>query len=234
MIKNKWQQKKKENKIFFQKGNKKYILVCNTIQHFYINSNFIVIQRTWNNRGKIKLIVFLTKHSKCERLTWESITSCVCKSQTTQALYHKRTDRCQFLFPFHSHIITLRINIQDTWSFSFVTAWYDVIFQLWQHAKMQKVYKSVSDSFFDPLLPLQGKVKLPGSKYSCGVSAPQGKDYFMMKPTHMLVLLLAWLPNGAVPKKGARSLEVHAQCGKHREKRKGKREWEQSDTKCIA
>jgi len=28
---------------FFQKGNTKYILVCNTIQHFYINSNFIVI-----------------------------------------------------------------------------------------------------------------------------------------------------------------------------------------------
>ncbi|TNN55507.1 hypothetical protein EYF80_034249 [Liparis tanakae] len=62
------------------------------------------------------------------------------------------------------------------------------------------------------------------TKYSCGVSAPQGKDYFMMKPTHMLVLLLASLPNGAVPKKGARSLEVHAQCGKHREKREGKRE----------
>lgn len=54
---------------------------------------------------------------------------------------------------------------------------------------------------------LSGQVKLSGS--SCRVSAPQGKDYFIMKPTHMLVLLLVWLPNGPAPK-GARSLEVHS------------------------
>lgn len=53
---------------------------------------------------------------------------------------------------------------------------------------------------------LLGQVKLWRS--SCTVSAPQGKDYFIMKPTHMLVLVLVWQSNGPMPK-GARSLEVH-------------------------
>lgn len=56
-----------------------------------------------------------------------------------------------------------------------------------------------------PFFSLSGQVKLSGS--SCRVSAPQGKDYFIMKPTHMLVLLLLWQPNGWAPK-GARSLKV--------------------------
>ena len=53
---------------------------------------------------------------------------------------------------------------------------------------------------------LSGRVKLSGSIRR--VSAPQGKDYFIMKPTHMLVLLSVWLPNGRAPKRGW-SLEVH-------------------------
>lgn len=43
-------------------------------------------------------------------------------------------------------------------------------------------------SFFLFFFSLSGRVKLSGS--ICRVSAPQGKDYFIMKPTHMLVLLL--------------------------------------------
>lgn len=70
------------------------------------------------------------------------------------------------------------------------------------------------------------RVKLSGS--SCRVSAPQGKDYFIMKPTHMLVLLLVWLPNG-LTLKGAGSHEVHEVWetpGETQEKKK-EREWEQ-------
>lgn len=45
---------------------------------------------------------------------------------------------------------------------------------------------------------LSGQVKL--SRSNCRVSAPQGKDYFIMKPTHMLVRGWCGCQIGIMPK----------------------------------
>lgn len=92
-------------------------------------------------------------------------------------------------------LLILRVNVHD------------IPVQHWESMSVPDPYFPIFFFFFS-FFPLPLEASETVRECCRRVSAPQGKDYFIMRPTHMLVLLLVRLPNGQTPK-GARSPEVN-------------------------